>query len=175
MRNSLKAAIASGGAAFLMLGGAGSLAYWQTAHAAAPGSLQSGRLGLTPAGDSTWTLNGNPVTDPATVKIVPGDELAWAGGFLIDAEGDNVKAEVALTGVQAGGTLAPYVTTDISWQLDGAAPSPVITNANDDSLLTVLIDVDFPFTASNDSQAKTLDLTDVNVTLTQVDATPAAA
>lgn len=173
MRNSLKALIATSGGAFLLLGGAGSLAYWQSAGSVPAGDLQSGRLALTDAA-SSWTLNGVTVADPTAVRVVPGDELAWTGGFLITAQGDNLQAEIAMTGGQSGGTLAPYVTTDVSWDVAGEPASSPITSADDGKNVDVLINVDFPFSAGNASQAKTLDVSDVSVTLTQVDATPAA-
>ncbi len=177
MKPIIKAAVATSAGAFLLLGGAGSLAYWQSTDDIDTGSVSAGRLALTNATAGAWELNGSPIADVSAVRVVPGDELAWDGAFDIAAIGDNVKGVLAVSGATAGGSLAPYVdVTAVAWTVDGQTHSTTVTNADDGKALAVALTVDFPFgsTVDNASQGQVLDLTDVAVTLTQADATPGA-
>jgi alternate signal-mediated exported protein len=175
MKTVVKAATATTAAVFLLLGGAGTLAYWQSSESMGEGSVSSGRLALTDPTPGRWTLDGTPVADPTAVRIVPGDELAWTGSFVIDASGDHLRGDLAVTGGAATGSLAPYVdATAVTWTLDGQPASGTITSADDGRKLDVSIMVDFPYgtAVDNGSQSKVLDLSSVAVTLTQADATP---
>ncbi|WP_447646051.1 alternate-type signal peptide domain-containing protein [Nocardioides zeae] len=100
MNKTTKGAIAAGSAAVLLLGGAGSLAFWNATADVPGGTVDSGELTLTPAAAGQWTFNGAPIADPGTVTLVPGDELAYTGSYTIGAEGDNLEAGVAVTGEQ---------------------------------------------------------------------------
>jgi alternate signal-mediated exported protein len=175
MKTLVKAALAVSTGAFLLVGGAGSLAYWQSSSTTDAGSVRAGHLALTHPSAGAWRLNGSPVADIAQVRVVPGDALAWTGSFDIAAVGDNVLGTLAVTGATAGGSLAPYVdVTNVTWLVDGVAHASSVTSADDGKPLTVAINVDFPFGASadNGSQDQVLDLSDVAVSLTQADATP---
>ena len=75
MKKSTKGALAAAAAGSLLLGGAGSLAYWTDAETVGGGSIASGHLKLLPVG----TLRDVPA-DRRRVgihrdKIVPGDTL----------------------------------------------------------------------------------------------------
>lgn len=175
MKNTLKALVASSAAAFLLIGGAGTLAYWETSDSAGAGDLTAGSLTLTDGTSTGWTLNGVAVADPSAVRVVPGDELAWTGSFVIEATGENLEGDLTVTGADEGGTLAPYVTTTaVDWTVGSRDGATTITSADDGAELEAAVTVDFPFGTSvdNASQGKVLDLTDVAVTLTQTDATP---
>jgi alternate signal-mediated exported protein len=170
-----KAVLATSTAAFLLIGGAGSLAYWQTSDTVGAGNVSSGRLALAGGDPGAWRLNGTPVADPTAVRVVPGDQLTWAGSFEIDAVGDNLQGTVGVTGGGSSGGLAAYVgTTAVDWTVDGATHDPTITAADDGKTLAVDVAVDFPFGSGvdNASQDKVIDLSDVTVTITQTDATP---
>jgi alternate signal-mediated exported protein len=172
MRRTIKAAGAAGAAAALLLGGAGSLAYWQAADDSSPGIMTSGHLSLTPAGQSGWTLNGNAVTDQTTVRVVPGDTLVFTGSYQINASGDALAAEVTVTGAETSGTLSDYLTaSDVEYTVDGQAGVDTVTAANDGDTLRATVGVDFPFgaTADNASQAQVVNLSDISVSLRQTD------
>ncbi|WZH53510.1 MAG: alternate-type signal peptide domain-containing protein [Nocardioides alkalitolerans] len=174
MQKITKGAIAAGGAAVLLLGGAGSLAFWNATADVPGGAVDSGELTLTPVAAGQWTFNGDPIADPGAVTLVPGDELAYSGTYTIGAEGDNLEADVAVTGGAAAGSLAPYLTTSLDYTVDGADDVDAITEANDGDVLAVDLAISFPFgtTADNASQQQTLDLGAVSIALTQTDATP---
>lgn len=171
MHKSVKGAVAAGAAGLLLLGGAGSLAYWTATGTVSGGSVNAGRLALVNPTPGSWVLNGSPVT--GTVAIVPGDKLDWTGSYEVDAVGDNLEATLGVTGGSGSGTLLPHVQTSVSATVGGQSVTTV-TDANDGATLAVKVSVDFPFgtVADNDAQGKTLDLSDVTVTLTQTDATP---
>jgi alternate signal-mediated exported protein len=171
MDKSTKGALAAVAAGLLLAGTAGSLAYWNATGSVDGGDIDSGKLALINPGALTWTLNGNPAS--GSVVLVPGDELVFSGSFEIDAAGDNLQADVGLSGGGGSGSLAPYVTTDVAATIAGS-PVTQVTEANDGETIDVQATIDFPFgsSADNDSQSKTLDLSDIAVTLTQTDATP---
>jgi alternate signal-mediated exported protein len=171
MDKSVKGLVAAGAAGLLLLGGAGSLAYWNATGSVAGGTVNSGRLALVDPDGGAWVLNGAPAS--GTVTIVPGDELVYTGSYEVDAVGDNLQATLGVNGGQASGTLFDHVTTSVAATV-GGQPVTTVTDANDGDRLAVAVDVDFPFGAGvdNASQGKTLDLSDITVTLTQTDATP---
>ncbi|MDN4161614.1 alternate-type signal peptide domain-containing protein [Nocardioides abyssi] len=173
MNKTAKGALAAGTAAVLLMGGAGSLAYWNATDTNDPDIFGSGHLKLVEE-TGAWTLNGAPVADLANVLVVPGDELVYAGSYIVDAAGDNVAATVSVVGGAESGTLAPFVETTTVFELAGEVitPTTAISGADDNAPLTVDITVDFPFGASvdNDSQEQVLDLTAITTTLTQTDA-----
>lgn len=171
MNKSTKGAIAAGAAAVLLLGGAGSLAYWNAEGDIAGGTIAAGELKLTDPTPGAWTLNGDPVTNLSTVRVVPGDELEYTASWEIAATGDNLKAAVDVTGFSASGSLASAVTLTDTYLVGGSAPAGnEITSADDGETLAATIGVDFPFgtSADNATQTLSLDLSDVKVALTQV-------
>ncbi|MCD9153084.1 alternate-type signal peptide domain-containing protein [Aeromicrobium duanguangcaii] len=174
MNKSTKGAVAAGAAAVLLLGGAGSLAYWNAESTIPGGSISSGTLTLTPKATGTWKLNGTTVT--GTPTIVPGDELVYSGSYTIGATGNNIKGTLAVTGGTgtpwAGATVTPTFTLD-STTITGTTPITAAQNGKD---VAAQIAVDFPFgtAVDNSSQAKTVNLSEIRVALVQTDASPAA-
>ena len=171
MNKSTKGAVAAAAAGVLLIGGAGTLAYWNAQGTIEGDSIDSGRLALINPGPQTWTLNGEPAS--GNVVLVPGDELVYTGSFEIDAAGDNLVATFGVGGGLESGGLAAFVETDVEAVVDGSAVIGV-TAANDGDIVDVTASVDFPFgtTVDNASQGQTLDLSDVTVTLTQTDSSP---
>ncbi|WP_313407746.1 alternate-type signal peptide domain-containing protein [Aeromicrobium sp.] len=176
MKKSTKGAVAAGAAAVLLLGGAGSLAYWSADGDVAAGSINAGTLSLTPVNAGSWTLNGEAVTDQATLRVVPGDELLFTGTWTVSATGKNLRADVDFSGLQGSGDLATAagVTVDENYTVNGVAlTSDRLTSAHNGQTLAATVAVDFDFdAATNDSQGDVLTLSDGAITVTQVDATP---
>lgn len=174
MKKSTKGALAASASAVLLLGGAGSLAYWNATGDVGGGTITAGELRLTESTAPAWTLNGAPVADIAAVRVVPGDTLRFTGAWTIAASGDNLQADVDLTGIEGQGGLTDDVTITDAYTVGGAPLSGSITDENDGDVLAASVVVDFPFgsTVDNGSQGQTLDLTDVDVVVTQTDATP---
>lgn len=183
MNRTTKGALAATTAGILLLGGAGSLAYWTGSHTVTGDDFSSGTLALTDADEAaaSWTLNGVAVADPSAVLLVPGDEVALTETYDLAATGDNLQGTMDVTGGVFSGTLADKVTTTATVTLEDGTSAPIaadetFTEANDGDGVTVSLTVAFPFgTASdNTSQGMTLDLTDVVVSMTQTDASPDA-
>lgn len=173
MKKSTKGAVAAGAAAALLLGGAGSLAYWNATGSITGGTITAGKLTLTAEDTGTWTLNGEAVSNISSVRVVPGDELEFTGSYEIGAVGDNLEADLAVTGGAASGTLASYATVVPTFTLDGTTVTGTteVTEDNDGDVVDAVITIDFPFgtTANNNSQQTTLNLADIGVTLTQTE------
>lgn len=159
---------AAGASALVLLGGAGSLAYWNGSGSVDGGTITAGRLTLTEFRPGAWTLNGAPVADVSVVRVVPGDTLLFTGSWTISATGDDLEASVDVTGLEGRGGLADDVTITDTYTVDGTPLAGRITDDDDGDVLAAEIVVDFPFGAAvgDASQARALDLTDVSVVVT---------
>lgn len=186
MKKSTKGALAGGAMVVLLMGGAGSLAYWNDTQSLPASTVTSGHLKLVsdPAAPAAWKLNGNAVADITAVRIVPGDQLTFTGGYKLQAKGDNIKGTLAVTGAAGSGPLAAPgtsggVTTTATFTKGGTAitGTPTVTQADDNAAIGASVLIDFPFgttadNASNVLGGLTLNLTAIQVSVTQVDATP---
>lgn len=78
MRKSTKGALAAVAAGALLLGGAGTLAYWTDEATIAGTDITTGHLTVDAtdceAGTLVWTLEGDAF-DPTTDTLIPGDTL----------------------------------------------------------------------------------------------------
>jgi alternate signal-mediated exported protein len=185
MKKSTKGAIAAVAGATVLLGGVGSLAYWNATATVGGATINSGTMTLTDTTSGTcaatpFTLNANtaaaagasqpsaPFT-PSSGTIVPGDTLTKVCTYTINAIGTHLAATIAVTGGGASGTLASSVTAAGTYTVNGAAAT-TITNANNGQTLQATITLTFPYgtAVDNTSQTKTLSLADYAVTLTQV-------
>jgi len=104
MNKLTKGALAVGAGAVLLLGSAGSLAYWQaTVHTSAL-QVQTGSLGMT-AGAETYALNGVAVdsTQVSALRLVPGDVFVYTRQIAVETVGTDLTAalDVALGGLTA--------------------------------------------------------------------------
>jgi len=187
MRKSTKGAVAAGGAAVLLMGGVGTLAFWTATGDADGGVIVAGSLTLTAGScDADWVYApgqagaGNPV-----VLFVPGDVVTKECTFTIGATGDNLSAMVdapdTLTFATDPDVTSFAASVDATYDLNGTviADGDVITDADDGETLTVAFVVDIPFGTAdptgindNDMQDVTATLDTLTVTLTQVDPNP---
>jgi alternate signal-mediated exported protein len=179
MDKSIKGAVAATAAGVLLVGGLGSLAYWNATADFDGGTISSGKLALTDTGLRQWQLNGIAIGDISTVTLVPGDELALYDAVTLVAEGDNLHATADVTEGSASGTLSPYLNVASEIDLDGTrinlgGTTTDITEADNGSLIEASAVITFPFgtEVDNASQSQTVDLSDFEVTLTQTDPTP---
>lgn len=180
MKKTTKGAIAAGAAAVLLLGGAGTLAYWSDSATVDGGSVNSGELALS-AGECTGSFvyaTGNAGAGTAVTNVVPGDSVSTTCTFDITAEGDNLTADltapdtVTVTPTPAAPTLDADVT--VGYQIDGATVPATITEDNDGDIVTATITVTFPFgdaatINANDTQNLGIDLSDLTISLTQTE------
>lgn len=178
MKKTTKGAIAAGGAAVLLLGGAGSLAYWTDSNTINGGSFTTGTLGLKLVScDSGWTYANGSAAGSNVNLIVPGDQIQKSCTYTINATGDHISAALTTPSsvnlTPGAGSTSYNATVGASYTLNGAAASnPEITATNNGQTLVAKLTVTFPFGNSgsinvNDTQNVTQTLNGLTVTLSQ--------
>lgn len=172
MKKSTKGALAAAAAGTLLLGGAGSLAFWNATATVDGSTVNAGSLNLVEGEDncSNWVLDSGEDVEGAdlTGTIVPGDQLTKTCTYTIDATGDHLRATLGATGGDESGDLADDVTVTPTFVVDGNTVTE-ITEANHGDTLTATIVLDFPYgVEDNDSQGESVNLSDYVVTATQV-------
>ena len=137
VKKSTKGALAAGTAAVLLLGGAGTLAFWSDSQVVEGGAITSGNLALEAVDDGTWTFNGAPLADVSSVAVVPGDELTFSGEYRILADGDNIQATVGVSGgaLSGGGSLATELTPVVT--VGGEPDGTLITESDNGDVVTI--------------------------------------
>lgn len=181
MKKMTKGALAAGVGAALLLGGAGTLAYWSDATSISGGSLETGRLALSDAScDAGWVYaEDNANAGEAVGLLVPGDSIEKRCSFTIDAAGDSLTAELTTptsTTVTVGGETAPQtlqMPVGATYSIEGEAVPSVITSDNDGDTVTAVLTVSFPFgdqsINGNDTQDIEAALDDIAVQLVQTE------
>jgi alternate signal-mediated exported protein len=166
MRNSIKAAVAATTGAALLLGGAGSLAYWSDEETEGAHTITSGRLDLSAPDCGTGWSDGGGAIDLGVFRIVPGDTLTMSCSFTVDTAGDNLLTELAFTKPALdANTLAAELDYSATYELNGVGAAdlalydngaPAIENLADGDVITVDYTVALPFEAgvvNNDSNS----------------------
>ena len=192
MNKSTKGLIAAAAGGTLLLGGAGSLAFWSDSDIIGGGTINAGHISL----DDTTLGSDNAVTTddgcanapfifdagesgahayvPGTSHIVPGDVLTKICTFNVNASGDHLRATLAATGGAGTGDLAAETTTGAVFTVAGANQTTV-TQADNDKQVKATITVTFPGgAATNGSQDDALNVGDYTIDLTQVHGAPVA-
>ncbi|MGK9147660.1 alternate-type signal peptide domain-containing protein [Plantibacter flavus] len=192
MNRFTKGTIAIGAAVALLLGGAGSLAYWQQTDTISSGSLsfQTGELKLITQGE-TWTINGVSKTrdEAADMRLVPGSTVVYTKQYSVDKTADDlhVTFSAAIGGLNAVNIDETDVTTDAfdgvivpSVQITGdpvqytSTPGEVYLKSAGSILVTITLA--WPYGSADSSEAtmsKAISLTDTVITLKQVPEAPA--
>lgn len=102
MNKLTKAGIATAAAVALLMGGAGTLAYWNdTADLDGASVITAGQLDVAASGSGAWS----GIASIADYRIVPGDTLTFTQDIVVTAEGDTLVANLA---------LAPYAVTAVN-------------------------------------------------------------
>ncbi|KQO38263.1 alternate-type signal peptide domain-containing protein [Aeromicrobium sp. Leaf245] len=185
MKNSTKGALAAGAAAVLLLGGAGTLAYWSDAVDLPGGTVTSGELKLlNESCDADWVyaVGSASVGEPVNL-VVPGDVISKECEFEVVATGDNLSADLVVPGTATFTSVAPAApsfdaTVAATYADAGGNPLPAtITDAND-GVITATISVTFPYGTAeddpdpvniNDTQGVTATLDSITVSVEQND------
>jgi alternate signal-mediated exported protein len=112
MNKLVKGSIAGAAGIILLMGGAGSLAYWNDSANAGPGagsnSITAGTLTISAVNAGAWTKGfynaaGTVVTAPAAVgslaavRVVPGNRLVYTQSFNLIATGDDLYFTIGST------------------------------------------------------------------------------
>ena len=191
MKKSTKALLASIAGAVLLIGGGTTLAWWSSQGTVEGGTITTGELKLVPdegsCTDWFYVEDGEPsVTefDPATSRLVPGDSITRECTFTINAEGDNLLAELSwdtpsLDADQTADVLQTVLDFDVAFSINDApaAAAPIeITSDNDGDTVTAVFTLEFPFgeaadNTTNVSEGLAAVLEDLSVTLTQIPVT----
>ena len=186
MNKFAKGSLAAGAGLVLLLGGAGTLAYWNDSAELTGGTINAGTLDLT-AVEGTWAQGATPISDVSQWKLVPGDELTYTANLGLLAQGDNIQGTVTLdesfveiTGgddqidvsfdVAEGGTLPAGVTY--------ADETFTFTQPTGESAVEIPIEVtvSFPFDTAaqqNASQGAVVNLETISFVATQTPASGA--
>lgn len=177
MKKTTKGALAAGAAAVLLLGGAGTLAYWNADTEIDGGQISSGQLLLSDAdcGDG-WTLDAGedaPGTEfvPGTTLIVPGDVITKTCTFDITATGDHLRATLEPSDAafsSAANALSDDLTIGATYTIGGVAAPAEITEDNDGNTVTAVVSVTFDSGSDNLSQDLAATLDTITITATQV-------
>jgi alternate signal-mediated exported protein len=126
MNKLVKGAIATAAGAILLMGGAGTFAFWNSSVNLGNQTIVAGQLKVADATptDGTWTVQKNgagaqlAIANIANFKTSPGDVLTYTKNVQVTATGDNLTAVLSLaagsiTGTTTGTadtTLAGYLT-----------------------------------------------------------------
>jgi alternate signal-mediated exported protein len=179
MKKSTKGALAAGAAAALLLGGAGSLAYWTDDSTVAGGALTSGSMTLTDITCGDWAYGGADAGTPATpvTAIVPGDEVVKRCTGTLTLVGDHIAATVATSSATWTDPANP-LAAKLQVSATQTAPTAPLTSTGS---VAFTIDVKFPYGgpvstpdpgtgADNSTQAQTAALDDIEVVAVQAHA-----
>ncbi|MCR6712549.1 MAG: alternate-type signal peptide domain-containing protein [Demequina sp.] len=191
MNKTTKAAVATATGIVLLLGGAGSLAYWtDTANTGGSATtINAGTLQLTAVNVGTWTKSFNggasSTVTPGTFLMVPGDTLVYTQTFNVNARGQDLIFTIAPTDPTLGGalgtstavtkTFSPPVFTSSDSSITGTAGKYTIATAANGigtGTITVTWTIAWPFAnapaTDNGLKSAALTLTTGAVVLTQV-------
>ncbi|GHD45001.1 alternate-type signal peptide domain-containing protein [Mycetocola manganoxydans] len=158
MKKTTAAAVAAAVGAALLLGGAGTLAYWSDNAETTAQTISSGDLDFGTIANDTWKIQqvvttGTPsVTKktasvdfkPDTMKIVPGDVLTRQLTLPVTLVGQNIAAELTVAPIAVPAALTSAVTQEVF--VNGTkvtAPVKVTTDA------TIKLVVTFDWNATN--------------------------
>jgi len=182
MNKITKGAIAAAAGVILLMGGAGTLASWNSsANAGAGQTITAGSLAVTANADGVWK-NGATTITPSSFKIVPGDTLTYTQTFNVVASGDDLLFTLtatpgAIAAVSAANpadvALAAAVTGSSSFSVAGSkiaastTPGTYKVTTAGTTVVTVTMTVAFPYASSNASQTGAVTFGNGAVTLTQ--------
>ena len=166
MKKSMKGTIAIAAGIALLLGGGGSLAYWQGSAQVGATSIQSGELDVALTSGATWQVKrGSTTTDItstlASFKMVPGDTVVYTVPFQTKAAGTNLAAGAAIN--WGGYSAVPaHLTSSVAGTYDSAAiAGGAFTVAGGTANGQLVFTLTWPFgtSASNDTAAATMNQT----------------
>jgi alternate signal-mediated exported protein len=182
MKKSTKGTLAAAAGAVLLLGGAGSLAYWNASATVNGGAITTGSLTLS-AGTcgASWTYNNGSAAGQTVVKVVPGDQITKTCTFGVGASGDHLSATLSAPSTTAytktpAGAGTDSLTVATTYTIDRTPVANLVngdklTSSDNGKTLTAKFVVTMPYGTTtvnaNDTQNLTATLNALTVTLTQ--------
>ena len=175
MKKSTKGALAAGGAAVLLLGGASTLAFWTDSATTEGTTINSGHLNLDAENcGAGWTLDGGAAY--VDQLLVPGDTLTKTCTYTLDIAGEHlrqvdfaVEAPTDVTGAQALiDELNVTTTVSLNGTEQGSATNVPVA---DGDAVAVGIVIEWPYGVedndSNQPAGLSATLDELTVTVTQ--------
>ncbi len=184
MNKMVKGSVAGAAGVALLMGSFGTYALWSDTEVVDPGNVTSGELQIVSSGDASWE-DVSPDTDNRVLNadervMVPGDVFKLTQPLDVTAEGTNLKARLTVAGVGADFDFGAENPLTVSVEYGGQTVTfpgtgPYVLQWDDAGELQELsaaeqAEVTFTFPAESTSAQdfnKTVDLTDVSVTLSQ--------
>lgn len=172
MNNKVKGAAAAAAAGVLLLGGYGTLAQWGDEASLNGGSVNAGQLKLSNATAGVWkdASGSEPVVieSIADFKVIPGDVLTYELSADIDASGANLSATLQADESSVTGDEELLTDMDVATAVTiDEEPAAEISEDDDGKTIDVKVTFTFDSDASNASQLQALDLSDLELALTQ--------
>lgn len=175
MKKSTKGVLAAGAAAVLLLGGAGSLAYWTSGDTVTGTGIDAGTLKLEPADADApctgWTF-ADGTAYAAADKVVPGDVLSKTCTYTLTVTGKHLSGTISASTPTFADGSGPALVADLHPTVavrdttDGGDLA-TFTKDQDGHRLSVVVSVPFDAASSNDSQGLSATLDSITVTASQ--------
>lgn len=160
LKKTTTAAIAATVGAVLLLGGAGTLAYWSDTDTSSAQIISTGTLDVSPTTGNDWKyVSSTGVVGAAVDQIVPGDRVQTTINVPVKLVGKNLKAQLQVTRANTESLTGAVVTTKVGDTI-GAADALVVTSQTLTAPATapttavtvpVVVTVDFPSTIAGKS------------------------
>ena len=184
MNKVTKGAIAAAAGVILLMGGAGTLASWNSsANAGASQAVSAGSLSVTTGAAGVWKSGATTIT-PSNFRIVPGDTLTYTQTFNLAASGDNLLFTVTASPGALSATSAAAADQKLFQQTTSGATFAVVggnvvatgstpntyklTSNSGTNTVTITMTLNFPYAAADNlSQLGSVTLGAGAVTLTQ--------
>lgn len=174
MHKAAKGAIAVAAGAALLMGGAGTLAYWQDSATIDAATVTTGELDVSVGTGCQWTVThkgagSKTLASTTGFRMVPGDTVTCKVDFTTKSVGDNLKADAKIDwmGHQA---LPAGMTSTATGTYDGASidtPSFAVKGGTKQGTLVFSLAWDFDAAPAQGGMNKPIDLSAAAVTVVQ--------
>lgn len=161
MNKTTKGALAAAAAGVLLLGGAGTLAYWTDTATVIGSDINSGhfKLDSSDCASATWKLDGETEAfDPEADLLIPGDTLTKTCDVTVDLAGAHLTtADFSVTdpawdsGSDGSLTEELGLTTTITDSLTSAELGTTGVTVADGQTLSVSMEIDWQYNSIADT------------------------
>lgn len=181
MNKLTKGAIATAAGVILLMGGAGTLASWNSsANAGSAQTISSGSLSVTAGAAGVWK-SGATVITPSSFRIVPGDTLTYTQDFNLAASGNNLVFTLAATPGAIAASTSGAADVALASALSSASTTFSVAGANISQVVpgtykvvtagtttvTVTMTITLPAGSGNNTQLGSVTFGNGAVTVTQ--------